>query len=128
MYASSTEAGFPWSLDRKLVSEAQLRKALGRRLVVLLGERDTDPAHPLLPRAPQAMTQGRHRLERGQTFFQTGRDEAASLGTTFRWELHTVPGVAHSDTGMAPSAVALMFNAPKQGKRNKDKPRPPRDR
>ncbi len=124
LYASSNEAGFPWSLDRRLVSEAQLRKALGRRLVVLLGERDTDPSHPQLPRAPQAMAQGRNRHERGQLFFQTGRDEAASLDTPFRWELHTVPGVAHSDTGMARAAVALMVDAPKQGKRNKDKPRP----
>jgi hypothetical protein len=128
LYASSTEAGFPWSLDRKLVSEAQLRKALGRRLVVLLGDRDTDPAHPLLPRAPQAKAQGRHRLERGQTFFQTGRDEAASLDTAFRWELHTVPGVAHSDAGMSAAAIAIIFNAPKRGNRGKDKPRPARDR
>ena len=97
-------------------------------LMVLLGERDTDPAHPQLPRASQAMAQGRHRLERGQMFFQTGRDEAASLGTPFRWELHTVPGIAHSDTGMATAAVALMFDAPKRGNRSKDKPPPARDR
>ena len=109
VYPAGSQAAFPWSLDPGIVSEERLRNVFGRRLVVMLGERDIDPNHASLPRGPQAMAQGRFRLERGQNFYRLARDQAAVLKTPFNWKLVTVPGVAHSDIGMARVAVKYLM-------------------
>lgn len=88
---------------------AVLKAALARPLTVLLGEADTDTQHPELRRTPQAMAQGPYRLARGQAFFAAGREAAARLGVEFGWQLGTVPGVAHSNAGMAPRAAQALW-------------------
>ena len=35
---------------------------------------------------------------------------ADSLGVEFNWILDTVPGVGHSNTGMAPKAAKIFFD------------------
>ena len=86
-----------------------LGDALQRPMVVLLGEEDTDPEHRSLRRAPEAMEQGEHRFERGQNYFAAAAAEAERLGVPFAWRLETVPGVAHSNTNMAPAAAAVLW-------------------
>lgn len=115
IYPSFTQSAFPWSLDKAIVNEDRLKSVFARKLLVLLGENDIDPNHKHLPRAREAKAQGNNRLERGQYFFQTAKDNAGKLGVTFNWSLHTVPGVAHSDVGMAKAAVQYIIadaNAP----------------
>ena len=108
-YPSSSQSVFPWSLDKNIVNEDRLKSVFARRLIVMLGEDDTDQNHRNLPKAPQAMAQGKHRLERGRNFHQVGQDQAAVLKAPFNWELVTVQGVAHSDTGMARAAIKRLF-------------------
>jgi poly(3-hydroxybutyrate) depolymerase len=81
--------------------------AFGRRLIVLLGEQDTDPDAPALPRAPQAMAQGAHRFARGQFFFSEARLAAARLGIPLNWSLVTTEG-AHSNAQMAAAAARFV--------------------
>lgn len=99
---------YPYGLAGSGASPAQLSKALGRKLVVLLGDRDVDPHHPDLRRTPGAMLQGRHRLERGQAFFARARQAAAETGAPFAWSVRIAPGVAHSNARMAPHAAELV--------------------
>lgn len=101
--------GFPYGLRGAPADEAALRLALARRLVVMLGESDTDPAHPSLRHTPEADAQGLYRFARGQYFFARAQAAAAGLRTTFNWTLVTVPGIDHSNKGMAPSAVRQLF-------------------
>lgn len=105
------EVAFPYGLKDSPISEAALKTMLQRPLVVLLGTNDTDVNHKNLRRTPEAMAQGPHRLARGQFFFSTGERQAKKLGVPFAWKLATAPGVAHSDSGMAPYAVELLFGA-----------------
>lgn len=100
---------FPYGLLGAPWDEAGLRRLLGRRLIVLLGEDDTDETHAVLLKSPEAMRQGRHRLARGRTYYRAGRDEAASLATPFAWRLVTVPGVGHSNAAMAAVAAGLLY-------------------
>jgi poly(3-hydroxybutyrate) depolymerase len=100
---------FPYGLRGTPADEAALRLALARRLVVMLGESDTDPAHPSLRHTPEADAQGLYRFARGQYFFARAQGAAAVLRTTFNWTLVTVPGIDHSNKGMAPSAVRQLF-------------------
>lgn len=83
--------------------------AFGTRLTILLGENDNDPESRSLRRSASVMFQGRHRLERGTRFFAAARALSAETGADFNWRLETVPGVAHSNAGMAEAAARLLF-------------------
>jgi len=95
---------FPYGLDGMPMSDADLRIAFSRPLIVQLGDRDIeDDEH--LPREPAAMRQGPHRFARGLHYFAAAKGEAARLGVPLAWRLATVPGVAHSGQRMAPYAA-----------------------
>ena len=103
-----TDVGFPYGLGASGVSESDPRRALGRRLTVLLGTEDTEPQQSNLRRALEAMAQGPHRLARGELFFGSAAAAAAALGTDFRWTLEKVDGVGHDNGAMAGPAAALL--------------------
>lgn len=100
---------FPYGLKGTPADEAALGTAFARRLVVMLGESDTDPAHPSLRHTPEADAQGLYRFARGQYFFTRAQAAAAARRTPFNWTLVTVPGIEHSNKGMAPWAVRQLF-------------------
>jgi hypothetical protein len=103
---------FPYSLKNSGSTPERLKEALGKRLVILLGERDTDADDPYLRRSKGARKQGINRFERGHTFYTTARGKAAELGMTSNWELVTVPGAAHLDPQMIPAAAQELFRGP----------------
>ena len=72
-----------------------LRRYLGRRLTVLLGEADTDRTAADLPRNEAAMAQGPNRLARGLWHFAHCKGVAEHLGAAFGWKLEIVPGAGH---------------------------------
>ena len=96
---------YPYGLAGAGVDRRALEQALGRRLVVLLGDRDTDPGHRTLRRSPEAMRQGAHRFARGGAYFDRARRAAADLKAPLAWSLEVAPGVAHSNPRMAPFAA-----------------------
>lgn len=99
---------YPYGLDRTPADAVQLKTALSKQLVVLLGDRDVDPNHASLRRTPEEMAQGSHRFERGQRFYQAAKSAADELATDFNWRLVTVPGVAHDNSKMAPAAADVI--------------------
>lgn len=108
-YPDAQQPGFPWSLDTALVDTAGLKADFSRRLIVMLGEQDTDPQHPQLSKKKEAMAQGRFRYERGQYFYRIAQEQASVLQTPLAWQLIGVPGVAHSDSGMAKAAARVLY-------------------
>ncbi len=81
-----------------------------RRLVVLLGDQDTDPNASGLRTTTEANAQGPHRFARGQFFFNEGKAEAAARSTAFQWDMGFVRGVGHSGSSMAvPAAERFRF-------------------
>jgi len=105
---SAGAARFPYGLaDRPELARAAA-KAYGRRLSVLLGERDSDPRAPYLRQSSQAVAQGAHRLARGLRFFGVAKADAAERGLELRWSLDRVPRVGHDFRAMARAAAALL--------------------
>jgi poly(3-hydroxybutyrate) depolymerase len=104
----TADVAFPFGLGGVPVTAESLRAVFARRVVVLLGDQDTNPNHPSLPRDPEAMAQGPHRFARGHAFFAAAQAAAERLGAPFAWRLEIVPGVGHSDAGMAARAVELF--------------------
>jgi pimeloyl-ACP methyl ester carboxylesterase len=103
-----TGVEFPYGLGASGVSESDLRRALGRRLTVLLGTDDTEPQHPNLRRGPEAMAQGEHRLDRGKAFLKAAEATAADMKIPLGWRLRLVDGVGHDNGAMAGPAAALL--------------------
>ena len=102
---------WPYGFSGTGLTEENLPEFLGSNLIILLGDLDIDEKQDSLRRTPEAMSQGRHRLERGHRFFEVGRGRAENMGVPFGWRLRIVPGVAHDQSGMAPAAAALMAEA-----------------
>ena len=90
-------------------AESKLKMALGKNLIVMLGEADNDPNHGQLTHGKEVDQQGLERLSRGRNFFEAGQTAAAEMKLTTKWMLKTVPNVGHDSAGMAQAAIALMY-------------------
>jgi dienelactone hydrolase len=104
------ETQYPYGLKGSAVDRNRLQNALQLPVTLLLGDRDTDPHHPSLRTAPEAMAQGKHRMARGVAFFEAAREAAAMLDVPFNWSLETVPGADHDNRLMAPAAIPFLIN------------------
>jgi poly(3-hydroxybutyrate) depolymerase len=108
--AGRAAAPFPYSLAGSPVGEKELRRALQRRVVIMLGTNDSDPAAKDLNRSAGASAQGANRFERGKGFYRAASASAKELGVPFAWEIHEVPGVGHQAEPMSRAAAALLFD------------------
>jgi pimeloyl-ACP methyl ester carboxylesterase len=86
-----------------------LRKALARKLVVLVGENDSDPDAENMSKSDGAMKEGATRLDRAENFFKTATTAATDLGVKLNWDLVEVPGVAHSGSSMSKAAADAVL-------------------
>ena len=96
---------FPYGLGGSSTGVEQVKRALTRRLVVLLGDADNDPDDAQLQRTLGALEQGPHRLARGHAFFEQAKRAASELRVPLAWTLEVAPGVGHSNAAMAPFAA-----------------------
>lgn len=111
-YTLPTVAGsdpYPFSLTGTPATAETMKTDLGRELVILLGEEDTDPKDPDLYHSPEADKQGLYRFARGQYFFKIGKESAEAARAKFGWKLVTVPGVGHSNERMAAAAAESLY-------------------
>ncbi len=100
---------FPYSLVGSPSGEAELRTALSRRLVLLVGEKDDDPDDENLLNTDAAKRQGSTRVDRGETFIKTATTAARDLGVKLAWELVEVPDVAHNGETMSKIAADTLY-------------------
>jgi poly(3-hydroxybutyrate) depolymerase len=104
-----TEAPFPYSLVGSPVGEAELRRALSHRLVVMAGDRDDDPDDDESSRSTLAMKQGETRVDRAETFIKTATAAAQALGVPLAWELIEVPERVQDGEHLSTTAADLLF-------------------
>jgi hypothetical protein len=99
---------FPYGLQDSGVDANVLPGYFARDVIVLLGDADTKLNEDNLRRTPEAMLQGKHRLQRGHTFYRVAEAKAADIGADFNWRLQIVPAAEHSNAQMTPAAAALV--------------------
>lgn len=90
-------------LDREAVS-----RYLGRSVTLLLGDKDIDTTAHDLPRRPEAMAQGIHRLERGHWYYRHCRELAERLGVAFNWQFEIAHGAGHIDQLIFDQGVEIL--------------------
>lgn len=106
-------AKWPHSFVESPAGERELRLALERKVLVLLGEADTKTDDANLERGDEAMKQGANRLERGENFFGAATSAARELGVKLAWELSYAPGIGHDGSKMSRAAADLVWGAKK---------------
>lgn len=79
-----------------------------KELIVFLGTADTLINNNLRV-TTQANRQGRHRLERGETFYNDNLSRATAAGQNFNWKLEYAEGVGHDHTAMSPIAADILY-------------------
>ena len=100
---------FPYSLVKARAGEKELRRALERRFVLMVGEKDDDPDDENLNKTEGARKQGENRVERGENFFKAATAAANELGVKFAWELVEVPDTAHDGEAMSRAAAEHIY-------------------
>lgn len=105
---------YPYGLKNAATNTSNLGAAFSKNVVILLGDQDNDAKHGSLRKTPQAMEQGPHRYARGFNFFDIGQRNAQKLGVPFTWRIESVPGVAHSNAGMAKAAIPHIVGSDTQ--------------
>ena len=100
---------WPYSLVGSPAGQAELRTALGKRLVLLIGEKDDDPDDENLFNSEAAKREGASRLDRGENFFKAATTAANDLGVKLAWELIEVPDVAHNGETMSKIAADTLY-------------------
>ena len=101
---------YPVGMGGLDLDETHLRRYLGRRLIILLGDADTDTAAPDLPRSETAMAQGPHRLARGLWHFEHCKKVADRLGAQLDWKLEVVPEAGHVSQQIFDRALNILAN------------------
>jgi pimeloyl-ACP methyl ester carboxylesterase len=104
---------YPHSLVESPAGEAELRRALQKRLVVLLGEKDAVASDANLDQSDGSRKQGANRLERGENFFGAATTAARDLGVKLAWELSYVPGTGHDAAAMSKAAADFVWGGKK---------------
>ena len=79
-----------------------------KRMTILLGDADT-LRQASLRKTPEADAQGLTRLERGESFFEFCKEDAARRGVPFNWDKAYVPGSGHSDGKMSVGAAKYLY-------------------
>ena len=104
----STDEAWPYGLGGIPEGECTPKAWLQQPVLVMLGDKDIDPADPSLRHTPEADRQGPYRMARGLYFMDVAAAEAAALDVPLAWQVRTVPGVAHDNRGMALAAAPLI--------------------
>ncbi len=100
---------FPYGLKDAKVSAENVKAALQKDVVILLGDQDIDQSGSSLRRTAEAMRQGVHRFERGHSFFNQAQKKAREFNVPFGWRLGIVRGAGHSNAQMAVVAAKLVY-------------------
>ena len=105
---ASIEPPYGWGNAETAIPQLSRAEMYSKSFVLMLGQSDTTRDSNLRT-TPEADAQGLCRYERGKFFFNWCQEDAASRSLDFKWVKVEVPGVAHSQAGMAPPAAEYLY-------------------
>ena len=103
---------FPYGIDNSELLESNITHAFETKLIVHLGESDTNQnSSGLRHNTVVDNQQGLNRFARGNYFFNTSEAEAEDMDVAFNWEIDTVPNVGHNAQQMANDALPHILSS-----------------
>lgn len=103
---------FPYGILNGQLSNTNLTSAFSKKLIIHLGQNDTNPnSAGLRHNTTVDNQQGTYRLARGRYFFNTAQTTSQSMSAFFNWELHEVSGIGHDAQSMANDALQYLLNS-----------------
>jgi len=100
---------YPFSLVNTPAGEADVKRALARRTILMVGENDSDPDAENLNQSAGAKKQGASRVDRGENFIKAATASAQELGVKLGWELVEVPDTAQDAAALSKIASEALF-------------------
>lgn len=100
---------YPFGLQGSPLPESDLPKVFSGKLIIMAGAGDTNPRDIDLAKFDEAELQGSTRFERARNYYTTAQREAINRGVPLNWEYLVVPGIGHSESGMAGPAAQQLF-------------------
>lgn len=100
---------YSYGLKDMNVPQKSLNKFYAKNFMVIVGDADTVLSREDLVKTPAANLQGRDRVERGQTFFNTSKATAEQQKIPFNWKFQLIPHAGHSQGQMAEPVAKLLF-------------------
>jgi poly(3-hydroxybutyrate) depolymerase len=94
--ADKGAGSYPYSLAGSKAGEAELRKALSKRFVLVAGGKDDETDDENLAQGDAAKKQGDSSVDRAETFIKTATSAANDLGVKLAWELVEAPEAAYT--------------------------------
>ena len=103
---------FPYGIDNSELPGSNIIHAFATKLIVHLGESDTNQnSSGLRHNTVVDNQQGLNRFVRGNYFFNTSQAEAEDIDVAFNWEIDTVPNVGHNAQQMANDALPHILSS-----------------
>jgi hypothetical protein len=100
---------YPYSLVGSKSGADDVKRALARRFILIVGDKD-DAADPEgLDKGAGAMKQGEGRVDRGENFFKAATAAAGELGVPFTWELDEAPANAQDGGELSKLAARILY-------------------
>ncbi|MEE1898772.1 hypothetical protein V1389_10520 [Flavobacterium rakeshii] len=105
-----TSIEFPYGLAESPLADINPSNYFAKKVLIQVGENDTDPNSPGLRHNSTVDLQGLTRYDRAIHFFNLSENAAATSSSTFNWELQTVPNATHEFTESIEQAAAWLMS------------------
>ena len=83
---------------------------MSKEILFMLGDKDNDPNHSSLNKSRGAKKQGKHRLDRGNRYFENLIYIGNQFNVPFRWRYQVINGLDHNTKGMSEAATDFLIN------------------
>ncbi len=104
-----SENPYPYSLVNSPAGEADLRRALAKRVLLMVGEKDDEPDAENLNQSSGAKKQGESRMDRGENFIKAATAVAQELGVKLGWELIELPDTVRDAATTSRAAAEALY-------------------
>ena len=100
---------FPYSAVASRAGENEIRQALAKRFVLMVGEADVDPDDEGTMQQKPVLNQGDSSIDRGETFIKTATEVAHDLGVKLAWELVELPAGTRDAENISKAAAQMLY-------------------
>ena len=109
-YTFISNEKFPYGIKNMPPKKGRIEWLMSKEILFMLGDKDNDPNHSSLNKSRGAQKQGKHRLDRGNKYFENLIYIGNEFNVPFRWRYRVISGLDHNTQGMSEAAIEFILN------------------